>query len=870
MNDRLSNRGTTESFFKKQWVIALTVITFAFLLGGSLVLLPHNIMARASGASIIVTPQSSAYSNQKSIKVQGTNYAANESVNIYWNYTGPGTGILEITVAASATGAFSTRFPMPLVATGTYTVAAIGQTSNSVATGTTQILPQMYMSPRASGARTTIYFFGNAYGAGEAVNIYWNYTGPGTGTLLTTATANSTGSFKITSKVPTGTAPGTIPVVAIGQTSGASATFGFILYPPLLALAPLTGSSGTLLTASAYGFAAFEKINVFWNNGTTASASRAANANGYLAPVTFTVPSSTTPGNYTVKAVGTKSLTIITNTFSVVAPGTLFNTVSGPVGSRLSITGYGYNPGELINLQWNYSGPGTGTTITTTTAGVDGAFAASFLIPTVAAGSYPVAAVGTSSQIVSQQAFTINNSLAADPTTSSPGTSIIASGTGFIAGESVQLYLDSSTGTPLTTTNADSNGNISASVALPTSTTPGAHTIIGVGQTSLQSLSASLAIDTAWGDFGFDPAHHRYNPNEYGLNTSNVANLKSKWTAPTASGLRGSPIYANGTVYMGTYDGSLKAYNANTGAMKWQFNSNTDFEVPSAPLVDPANNLVFFGTMGFEDSGIPSPFYALNAQTGQLKWSVILPWNNFGFPSLAFNTIYIGASHEGGNAMINALDEFTGHIAWQHATNGGDWGAVAADTSTHTVFTGVGNPANQVLSLNASTGALNWSYSVPNSGGDDDVGSGITVLNGLVYADSKNGSLYALHESDGTLAWSTPIGTANIGNVSSPTIGPDGTLYIGSLDGNLYAINSTTGAILWKSPVGAGIDSSPAIANGVVYFASFNKNVYAVNASTGVILWNFTMGKMSYASPVIVNDWLYCAANNGTIYAFSF
>lgn len=219
--------------------------------------------------------------------------------------------------------------------------------------------------------------------------------------------------------------------------------------------------------------------------------------------------------------------------------------------------------------------------------------------------------------------------------------------------------------------------------------------------------------------------------------------------------------------------------------------------------------------------------------------------------------------------MINALDEFTGHILWQHATNGGDWGAIAADTNTHTVFSGVGNPANQVLSLNATTGALNWSYSVPNSGGDDDVGSGITVANGLVYADSKNGNLYALNESTGTLAWSTPVGTANIGNVSAPTIGPDGTLYVGSLDSNLYALNSTTGVVLWKTHVSGGIDSSPAIANGVVYFASFDKNVYAINASTGAILWKFTMGKMSYASPIIVNGWLYCAANNGTIYAFS-
>jgi outer membrane protein assembly factor BamB len=221
--------------------------------------------------------------------------------------------------------------------------------------------------------------------------------------------------------------------------------------------------------------------------------------------------------------------------------------------------------------------------------------------------------------------------------------------------------------------------------------------------------------------------------------------------------------------------------------------------------------------------------------------------------------------------MLNAIDEMTGRILWQHATNGGVWGAVASDINTNTVFTMVGNPSNQVISLNATTGALNWTFNMPNSGPDDDPGSGIVVASGpgLVYINSKNGTLYALHESDGSLAWATPIGPANIGNVSTPALGPDGTLYVGSLDNHLYSINSLTGAILRATTIGNGIDSSPAIANGVVYFASFDKNIYAMNASTGAILWSFATTGRSYSSPVIVNGWLYCNSTDGHIYAFS-
>ena len=870
MPESLNEHFAGKHIEKRIKVIGILVIVFSCILGASLVMLPDAFHAQASGAKITVSPQSGAYSNQKSIQVSGSNFGATETVKIYWNYSGPGTGTLETSPTTSATGTFSAHFPMPLVPTGTYTVAAVGQTSGLVATGTTRILPEMYMSPRAAGAGTLAYFFGFAFGSGENVKIYWNYTGPGTGQLLTSVNADTTGgSFKVTAKIPTNATTGTIPVGAVGQTSNTSASFGFIYYPPLFTLAPLSGSAGTVLTVSGYGFTAFEKVNVFWNNSTTAAASASTNANGYIAPLAFTIPAGVAPGNYAVKAVGVKSQTVITNTFKVLAPGTTLNNTRGPVGSRLAVSGVGYKPGEQVNILWNYTGPGTGSVVATASAGNSGIVNASFLIPANTPGNYTVALVGTSSQAVSSHVFTINNSVAVDPTITSPGTNITISGTGYQASETVQIYLDTPSGNPLATTEADSSGNISTSASLSTSIPPGTHSIIGVGQTSGQSFTSSLAIDTNWGDFGFDPIHHRYNPYEYGVGTGNVSGLSLKWSASTTSGLRSSPVYANGMIYVGSYDGILTAYDAHTGSVKWVFNTQTGFEIPSAPLVDPVANLVFIGTMGFEDSGIPSPSFALDATTGALKWSIILPWNNFGFPSLGFNTIYIGASHEGGSAMINALDEFTGQLRWQHATTGGDWGAIAIDTSTNAVFSGVGNPADQVISLNASTGALNWAFSVPNSGPDDDVGSGITVYNGLVYATSKNGRLYALHESDGTLAWSTSIGPANIGNVSSPTIGPNGTLYVGSLDANLYAINAMTGAIVWKAPTGGGIDSSPAIANGIVYFSSFDKNVYAVNASTGAVLWHYTMGKMSYASPVIVNGWLYSAATDGKVYAFS-
>src|SRR5215470_3901669 len=106
MSDRQSTRGTPAYFSKRQWVIAKAVMTLAFLLGGMLVAIPRNLFSvRASGGpSITLVPKQANYKAQSGIVVKGNGFEANESVKIYWNYTGPGTGTYKITASADGPG----------------------------------------------------------------------------------------------------------------------------------------------------------------------------------------------------------------------------------------------------------------------------------------------------------------------------------------------------------------------------------------------------------------------------------------------------------------------------------------------------------------------------------------------------------------------------------------------------------------------------------------------------------------------------------------------------------------------------------------------------------------------------------------------
>ncbi len=876
------------SLSKKRLLISSLFLVICLIISGVIFTLPRPRAVDAQGSttpSIQILPDTQAYYAGTTIKVLGSHFTKDTSVSVYWDYTK--TKTLEFT-ANVQNGSFVNSFPMPLAPTDIYTIAAVGHPSDVVVTASFHLLPNLYALPRATGVGSLFNLTGQAFGAGEIVNLYWNCSGSCTGTPPITATADQNGSFRVVSaRIPPAptTTYGKNYITGIGQSSGMSDTTKIIVYQPTLALAPLSGAADTQLTLTAYGFQSNETLKAYWNNGTTPIFTSQATTNGYLQATTYTVPAGTSPGSYSVKVKGSSSKLSITSTFTVVAPKSSLSTISGPQGARVRISGQGYAPGETVNVVWGY-GSQQIQTVAAIQASLSGTFGGSFIVPAMTNGPYTIAAVGASSTSVTTNTFTLVAGQTTNPATFSPGQSTTVTASGFHAGEMVNFYWDNTSGSPLGSGNANANGAINQAVTSPAGTTSGSHTIIGVGQSSGISFTTPITIDTQWSDFGFTTPHLRENTFENRISPSTVANLQQKWTASLGTPLpegAPSPIYSNGTVYIAGFNGVLSAYDT-SGNVKWQFDSKTNFANLSSPVADPVTGMVFFGTLGFledQDHGVPSPFYALDSQ-GNLIWELIVPGDDYAFPTLAFNTIYVGMANEGNGSLL-AIDEMTGNLLRQYKAGGGTWGAVGVDTQNHTIFTGVGNPGDKVLAFDAT--AFNnksitsisplWTYNVVSPGKDDDVGTGLAVANGIVYVDSKNGNMYAVYESGveaGTLAWETKIGAQSIGNVSSPVVSAAGEVYVGSLNNNLYALNATTGVVSWKTSLGGNLYSSPALANGVVYVASNNGNLYALD-TTGNILWQHALysstATTTFSSPIVVNGWVYCASDDGNLYAFS-
>jgi hypothetical protein len=171
-----------------------------------------------------------------------------------------------------------------------------------------------------------------------------------------------------------------------------------------------------------------------------------------------------------------------------------------------------------------------------------------------------------------------------------------------------------------------------------------------------------------------------------------------------------------------------------------------------------------------------------------------------------------------------------------------------------------GSDDGKVYALDAATGAVRWQLQ---TGGA--VTSSPAVTSGAVYIGSGDGKVYALNPATGAVLWETQTGGAV---TSSPAV-TSGAVYIGSGDGKVYALNPATGAVLWATLTGGSVASSPAVANGVVYVGSFDDNLYALNAATGAVEWTGATGASIDSSPAVASGVVYVGSADTNIYAYS-
>ncbi|GAB2978929.1 hypothetical protein GCM10023080_050340 [Streptomyces pseudoechinosporeus] len=154
-------------------------------------------------------------------------------------------------------------------------------------------------------------------------------------------------------------------------------------------------------------------------------------------------------------------------------------------------------------------------------------------------------------------------------------------------------------------------------------------------------------------------------------------------------------------------------------------------------------------------------------------------------------------------------------------------------------------------------GSRRWTYS---TGGP--VAPALLAAGGLVYAGSKDGSMYALDADTRKPRWAFSTGN---GVYTCPAVA-GGLAYFGSADYQLYAVDVKTGDQRWQFSAGGEVNSSPVVAGGVVYAGSDDGRLYAVDADSGDRKWAFAAEGRIRSSPVVAWGKVFVGSEDSRLY----
>jgi hypothetical protein len=399
--------------------------------------------AHASGPVFHVTPDSGPQGSK--VIFFGSGYAPNESVSIHLNCDSRGCVIqsgqpVVGTTTTDVSGNFSVELSLPAHSgfNGTYPVAAEGGSgpNDDIAfLAFTFVQETLVSAPASSAAGAHVTFSGVADNHDGTITVKFNcYAADCTSqhTLGTATPDPNTYQYSLTGTIPM-FAPGTYWIDAsthnIDGTTRSTA-IQFTIVPSTLTPSPASDPTGSTASVSGTGFQANEAVTIKWNcsridcsshytllpngersfQGVHVLGTATADSSGNFTH-NFTVPPFT-PASYPIAAIGNTSNTFAKTSFTVSPAATVtVSPSSGHPGSGYSATGTGFQSGETVTVKFNCASQSCSSlhTLGSATAQPNRTFSiASVTIPNFSAKSYPVAAIGGTSNTLATTTFTIN------------------------------------------------------------------------------------------------------------------------------------------------------------------------------------------------------------------------------------------------------------------------------------------------------------------------------------------------------------------------------------------------------------------------------------------------------------------------------
>lgn len=369
-----------------------------------------------------------------------------------------------------------------------------------------------------------------------------------------------------------------------------------------------------------------------------------------------------------------------------------------------------------------------------------------------------------------------------------------------------------------------------------------------------------------------------------GLTAAEVPKLRLKWAFafPNAMRARSQPAIGLGAVFVGSKDGTVYAFDLDTGCVRWTYQAKA--EVRTAIILDswakgqaPARPLLYFGD-------VLARAYALDMRTGAEVWVTKVDDHSSatitGSPALHADRLYVPVSSLEVTApadpaypcctfrgAVAALDAATGQPVWKSHTIPEE-PTEQGKTSVGTPILGPsGAPVWNSPAVDAARGLLyvgsGENYASPADGNSD----------ALMAFDLKTGQRRWLRQTVANDAWNVACMMGDhpscpkergpdLDYAASPILAalPGGgqVLLGGQKSGVVHGVDPDTGALRWSTRVGrggvqGGVHFGMAAEGARLYVPIYDManardgskptdpprpGLYAIDAASGKLLWS--------------------------------
>ncbi len=311
------------------------------------------------------------------------------------------------------------------------------------------------------------------------------------------------------------------------------------------------------------------------------------------------------------------------------------------------------------------------------------------------------------------------------------------------------------------------------------------------------------------------------------------------WSFKCEDEIRGSGVYADGSLYFGSYDHNVYALDAATGDFKWKYATHAG--IVSKPTV--LGDQIMFGS---EDNNV----YSVHAETGSMVWSYPTgsPIRSSG--RVADDHLFIGSD----DGFLHVIQIGSGTPAWTYDA-GGQVRSSPYLLSDKVIF---GTEAGELIALNFR-GQTSWKFRAKRA-----ITSSPVANENLTFVSSLDSYLYAIDTNSGWMIWRYRLEKASI---SSPLL-VGNQIILGSTSGFVIAIDSKSGREMWRFKTDGQVNGSPSYYKDNLYIGSIDKHLYCLEIATGRLVWKYQTKGPITATPAVFDGMVYIGSTDHTFYAF--